>query len=74
MAMFHAMVRHYGECNQVMATFKTKKAADKFCREQYLIAQGYNKSYGIIDNQYIIFSNDGEGFYATVYFVQKVGK
>lgn len=72
--MFRAMVRHYGESSQVMATFKTRKAADKYCMEQYLIAQGYNKSYGVVNGVYTIFSSDGEGYAATVFFVQKVGK
>lgn len=69
--MFHAMVRHYGESSQVMATFKTRKAAEKYCAEQYEIAKGYNKSYGVVNGVYTIFSNDGEGYAATVYFIKK---
>ncbi len=69
--MFHAMVRHYGEVSQVMATFKTRKDANKYCAEQYEILKGYNKSYGIVSGEYIIFSADGEGFAKTVFFVQR---
>ena len=71
MAKWHAMVRHYGEQSQSMGTFKTKKAADAYCNEQYVIAQGYNKSFGVVNGTRTIFSSDGEGFSKTVFFVQK---
>lgn len=74
MAKFNAMVRHYGESAQTLTEkpFRTKEAAEKYCREQYEIAKGYNKSFGLVNGVYTIFSSDGQGFAATVYFVQKI--
>ena len=74
--MFHAMVRHYGEDEQSMGVFKTLKAADKYCREQFLIAQGYNnpKSCGIIDGRYVILTTCSDMFTKTAYYVKKQQK
>ena len=76
-ATYTTMVQHYGEAPQEMSTFKTKALAEKYCNEQYEICKGYNKSYGILENYgnidklFIIFDNEGNGTFATKFWVRK---
>lgn len=68
--MYQAIAHHYDSGIQVMMT-GTKEACEQYAKEQYIIMQGYYKSYGIMDDTYVFFKDD---IIIVSYRVRKVAK